>query len=189
MLPMALRLVSRESGEDASCVQRMQAHVQRRRKAARTCICSSCCSAQRIHRTIRPTSPIQTPPPQSRQQDTIVAVRRAGARLAVANLEAEKFPPADFSADPDQAVDTANHTWANYFLAAYKGVFDHLRAKGGGVPAPAGLEVMVHGVVPLGGGLSSSAAIVVSSALAVLGAHGVALTKGEVADFACKAER
>lgn len=122
-------------------------------------------------------------------QDTIVAVRRAGARLRCANLEASKFADADFPADPDQAVDTDNHTWANYVLAAYKGVFDHLRSKGGAVPEPAGLELMVHGVVPLGGGLSSSAAIVCSSALAVLAAHGVGLTKGEVADFACRAER
>lgn len=41
----------------------------------------------------------------------------------------------------------------------------------------------------LGGGLSSSAAIVCSSALAVLAVHGIELTKGEVADFTCKAER
>lgn len=42
---------------------------------------------------------------------------------------------------------------------------------------------------PPAGGLSSSAAIVCASALAVLGVNGVALTKGEVADFTCKAER
>lgn len=127
--------------------------------------------------------------PMALRLDTVVAIRRGGDKLVVANLEADKFPVVEYGVDPDQAVDTANHVWANYFLAAYKGVYDHLKAKGAELPAPVGLQVMVHGVVPLGGGLSSSAAIVCSSALAVLGVNGVTLTKGEVADFTCKAER
>ena len=106
-----------------------------------------------------------------------------------------------------QEVDTGKHTWANYFLAAYKvcgrcltaevvcgvmwwvsaapvtptggiqpvavccwlmmvlllllllllhphmqGVFEHLDAKGLPAPEPVGLQVMVHGTVPLGAG-------------------------------------
>jgi len=48
---------------------------------------------------------------------------------------------------------------------------------------------MVHGTVPTGSGLSSSAAIVCASALAVMGVHGLRLTKGEVAEFTARAER
>lgn len=43
------------------------------------------------------------------------------------------------------------HAWGNYFLAAYKGVFEHLAAKGQPAPAPVGLQIMVHGTVPTGG--------------------------------------
>jgi hypothetical protein len=35
-------------------------------------------------------------------QDTIVAIRAAGDRLVVANLDGAQFPEADFSTDPDQ---------------------------------------------------------------------------------------
>ncbi len=47
--------------------------------------------------------------------------------------------------------------------------------------------LLVHTMT--GSGLSSSAAIVVSSSLAVLAARGVELTKGDVAEFTCTAER
>lgn len=42
------------------------------------------------------------------------------------------------------------HNWGNYFVAAYKGVFEHLDGKGVLAPAPAGLQLMVHGTVPTG---------------------------------------
>lgn len=48
------------------------------------------------------------------------------------------------------------HNWGNYFLAAYKGVFEHLEGKGVAAPSPAGLQVMVHGTVPTGGLPASS---------------------------------
>jgi galactokinase len=109
----------------------------------------------------------------------------AAPTLRLANLDSAAYPPAVFSADPDQTVDVANHSWGNYFLAAYKGVHDFLRerAAGGGaattttttttVPSPLpSLEVLVHGTVPLGSGLSSSAALVCSASLAILAAYG-----------------
>lgn len=42
------------------------------------------------------------------------------------------------------------HSWTNYFLAAYKGVFEHLAARGQAAPAPLGLQIMIHGTVPTG---------------------------------------
>uniref|UniRef100_A0A383V891 Galactokinase n=1 Tax=Tetradesmus obliquus TaxID=3088 RepID=A0A383V891_TETOB len=129
--------------------------------------------------------------PMAIRQDTIVAIRRGGDKLVVANLEAEQYPEIEFGTDPAQALDVAKHTWANYFLSAYKGVFEHLQSKGIAAPSPVGLQVMVHGTVPLGSGLSSSAAIVCSSSLAIAAVLGVAgsLTKGDVSEFTCTAER
>jgi hypothetical protein len=36
-------------------------------------------------------------------QDTIVAIRRGGDKLVVANLEAEQYPEIEFGTDPAQA--------------------------------------------------------------------------------------
>ncbi|KAG2431874.1 hypothetical protein HXX76_009367 [Chlamydomonas incerta] len=133
--------------------------------------------------------------PMAIRQDTVVAVRRVpgGTELVIGNVEADKYPTQRFPANPDQPVDVANHSWANYFVSAYKGAFELLRAtRPDDVPQPCGLEVMVHGQVPTGSGLSSSAAIVCASMLGVLSAEGVApeqLDKAAVAEAACKAER
>eukprot|EP00887_Chlorella_sp_A99_P000781 scaffold5.g781.t1 len=133
--------------------------------------------------------------PMALALDTVVAVRKGGDSLVISNLEGGKYPDMTFPADPDQArggcvaVDVGKHNWANYFLAAYKGVFEHLASKGDARPPLSGLQVMVHGRVPTGGGLSSSAAIVCASAMAVMHVHGIEFTKGEVSEFTAAAER
>lgn len=123
--------------------------------------------------------------------DTIVALRRHGGdSLQLSNLDEERYQDISFPIDPAQEVDIGKHTWGNYFLGAYKGVFEHLAEVGQhSVPTPIGLQVMVQGQVPTGGGLSSSAAIVCASALAILAAYDIRLTKGEVAEFTAKAEQ
>ncbi|GAX85981.1 hypothetical protein CEUSTIGMA_g13397.t1 [Chlamydomonas eustigma] len=132
--------------------------------------------------------------PMAIQQDTIVAIKRGGTDLAVTSLYPDKYPDVKFSADPKQEVDVEHHSWANYFLCAYKGVDNLLESKHGHSLEPMGLQVLVHGVVPTGSGLSSSAAIICSSMLAILAAHnkltgeGAAILKADVADFAAKAE-
>ncbi len=83
-------------------------------------------------------------------QDTVVAVRKGGDELVICNVEAEKYPEKAFSIDPAQEVDVGKHNWGNYFLAAYKGVFEHLSSTGATTPPPVGLQVMVHGTVPTG---------------------------------------
>lgn len=92
--------------------------------------------------------------------DTAIAVRRVegGDRLRLANVDPARYPAASFSTDPAQAVDTAHHAWGNYFVCAYKGAFEWAASQGVGLE-PAGLEVMVHGTVPLGeccGGVCAS---------------------------------
>lgn len=50
----------------------------------------------------------------------MVAIRKAGDALIITNLRANKYPDVQFAVDPSQPIDTDHHTWANYFLAAYK---------------------------------------------------------------------
>ena len=75
-----------------------------------------------------------------------------------------------------QSVDTASHAWGNYFLAAYKGLHEHLRSSGHHVDLT-GLSVMVDGQVPTGSGLSSSAAFTCGAAIALLKLYGIQMTK------------
>eukprot|EP00271_Cylindrocystis_brebissonii_P007385 TRINITY_DN20841_c0_g1_i1.p1 TRINITY_DN20841_c0_g1~~TRINITY_DN20841_c0_g1_i1.p1 ORF type:complete len:524 (-),score=97.90 TRINITY_DN20841_c0_g1_i1:958-2529(-) len=135
--------------------------------------------------------------PMAIRQDTIVAIRRLDFgksdktvhELKIANVQGDKYPPVQYAADPFQTVDVANHLWSHYFLCGYKGVFDHMRSIGikGGLNC--GLEVLVDGIVPTGAGLSSSAALVCASAIAVMAVFEMAFTKSEVAEFCCKCER
>ncbi|GBG77699.1 hypothetical protein CBR_g24145 [Chara braunii] len=153
--------------------------------------------------------------PMAIELDTIVAVRsrspasansagedRANQeedRLLLANVKPERFPACSFPIDPKQDVDRANHSWGNYFVCGYKGVWDQILDKSSSysscgqlAPKPAiprGLDVLVDGIVPTGSGLSSSAALVCSSSLAVMAALGVNFDKSDVAEFACRSER
>ena len=122
----------------------------------------------------------------------MVALRRTSApTLRIANVQASKYPLVTFSADPAQEVDRAKHSWANYFLCGYKGVFDYLGARGQAPPGGpgGGLEIMVDGRVPTGSGLSSSSALVCASALAVMASRGLSFPKADVAELACVCER
>ncbi|CAM6084485.1 unnamed protein product [Calypogeia fissa] len=132
--------------------------------------------------------------PMALLHDTIVAIRKAepsekAPKLRVSNVQSEKYQECCFAADPSQEVNRANHVWANYFLCGYKGVFEHLHSKGLTIGTPVGLDILVEGNVPVGAGVSSSAAIVVSSAIAVMAAFGLKFSKQEVSEFACACER
>ncbi|CAI7821709.1 unnamed protein product [Closterium sp. NIES-53] len=110
-------------------------------------------------------------------------------RLRVANMDPAKYPATEFSIHAKQEVDTNNHSWGSYFLCGYKGVWDHVHEAGGREEPTLGLDVLVDGCVPLGSGLSSSAALVCSSAIAVMAALGFSFPKAEIADLACRCER
>ncbi|CAD7703581.1 unnamed protein product [Ostreobium quekettii] len=130
--------------------------------------------------------------PMAIHQDTVVALRVGGDTLQIHNTQQEQYPAKDFPVDPKQAVDVKQHTWANYFVAAYKGVYDYISDKGMEAPAPSGLQVMIDGRVPTGSGLSSSSALVCASALGVLAVHGTCglqLKQADIAEFTCRCER
>jgi galactokinase len=71
--------------------------------------------------------------------------------------------------------------WGNYVKAACRAMMERYGAK-------LGLEAVVHSDIPIASGLSSSSALVVASALAVLHANDVWTEKMELAEYLAEAE-
>ncbi|XP_073050386.1 galactokinase-like [Primulina eburnea] len=132
--------------------------------------------------------------PMAIRQDTIVAIRKcddSGAEkvLKIANVNSDKYHMCTYPADPDQEIDLKNHRWGHYFICGYKGFYDFAKSKGFDVGATSGLEVVVDGIVPTGSGLSSSAAFVCSSTIAIMAVFGANFAKKELAQLTCECER
>ncbi|KAH7881742.1 GHMP kinase [Phlebopus sp. FC_14] len=91
-------------------------------------------------------------------------------------------------------IDNSELRWESYVKAGYHGVLNHFfsSALEGSHPVP--VDLMVTGTVPAGSGLSSSAAMVVSSTLAFLAVNGIledpslAPTKGQLVEIAVENE-
>ncbi len=82
-----------------------------------------------------------------------------------------RFSPFAFQLKrPIEAADQGD--WSNYVRAAARGLLEH------GVELRRGIEGTVSGDVPIASGLSSSSALVVASALALLKANGVGVGDG-----------
>ena len=93
-----------------------------------------------------------------------------------------RFAPFTFQLKrPIEAADQGD--WSNYVRAAARGLLEH------GMPLERGIEGTVTGDVPVASGLSSSSALVVASALALLKASGVTLPRLELAALMARAER
>ncbi len=78
--------------------------------------------------------------------------------------------------------------WANYVKAGFQGVIDHFGKLGVGVEQLRGLDMIVDGRVPPAAGLSSSAALTVSSALALMAANDLAQDALETAQMVARSE-
>ncbi|KAL8120326.1 galactokinase-like [Apium graveolens] len=129
--------------------------------------------------------------PMAIRQDTIVAIRkrRDGEKvIRIANVN-DKYEFCTYPADPTQEVDLKNHRWGHYFICGYKGFYEYAKIKGLEVGPAVGLDVLVDGTVPTGSGLSSSAAFVCSSTIAIMAAFDVSLAKKELAQLTCDCER
>lgn len=112
--------------------------------------------------------------------------------VRIANVQDDKFPTQEFNVafDGDVDIDATRLEWTNYFKSGLKGVLGLLRKKYGDGFKPADMEVLVDGNVPVGGGLSSSAAVVSASSLAVMVANGEkAVDKTELTELAIVSER
>ena len=114
-------------------------------------------------------------------------------RIRIANVHSAKFERREFDvpATGNITIDPSSHEWANYFRSGLQGALSLLRQKRAGQHfSPLGMDVLVDGTVPSGGGLSSSAAFVCASALAVLRANGEdAVDKTELVELAVVSER
>ncbi|KAJ5827027.1 Galactokinase [Penicillium robsamsonii] len=129
--------------------------------------------------------------------DVIMAVKvvpasAEGTTITIANVSPEKFPTREFSVphDKDVEIDPKKHEWVNYFRAGLSGAIKFLRKeRPDGSFVPASMQILVDGNVPPGGGISSSAAFVCASALAVMKANDHNVSKQDLLDLAVVSER
>jgi N-acetylgalactosamine kinase len=112
----------------------------------------------------------------------VAGATRADKQFYLANAD-PRFAPRSYELAPQLARGRAGD-WANYHKAAALGV---MSACGGA--AMHGGDFFVDGNLPAGGGLSSSAALVVASALACLELHESAVRPLELASILAAAER
>ncbi|KAK1759251.1 ribosomal protein S5 domain 2-type protein [Echria macrotheca] len=114
-------------------------------------------------------------------------------KITISNVQTDKFPGAEFTVSPSATeieIDRSHHHWSNYFKAGLKGAMGLLRQKHGDEFRFKSMNVVMDGNVPPGGGLSSSAAFVTASALAVLVANGeTEVDKVKLTELAIVSER
>jgi galactokinase len=117
----------------------------------------------------------------------------ATSEVRIRNINSSKFPDREFSisSTEDVTIDASVNEWSNYFKAGMRGALALLRKKRGDESfVPVGMDLLVDGTVPSGGGLSSSAAFVCASALAVMVANGEkTVDKTELVELAVVSER
>lgn len=133
--------------------------------------------------------------PMAIAADVIIAVSVSksseGAKVNISNVDPHKFKAAEFaiSTSGEVEIDSSTHEWTNYFKAGLRGAMGLLTEKNPNLKA-CSMKVLIDGTVPSGGGLSSSAAFVCASALAVLRANGQKeVLKKELVELAIVSER
>lgn len=111
--------------------------------------------------------------------------------ISIANVNSRKFKSHSIAipGEGNIEIDASTHEWTNYFKAGLNGAINLLRQKKESF-SPRSMQLLVDGTVPPGGGLSSSAAFVCASALAVLWANGIEnISKKELVELAIVSER
>lgn len=136
--------------------------------------------------------------PMAIAADVLIAVRVISRttdedeiKIHVSNINSQKFKDGEFSVPRhgNVEIDASTLQWTNYFKAGFRGAVGLLQREDAGF-SPCGMEILVDGTVPAGGGLSSSAAFVCASALATLRANGLEkVPKKELVELAIVSER
>ncbi|KAK5169495.1 galactokinase [Saxophila tyrrhenica] len=112
--------------------------------------------------------------------------------IRLTNIHSQKFESREFDIPNtgDVHIDSSTLEWTNYFKSGLVGATELLREKSNGFKQSVGMDILADGTVPSGGGLSSSAAFVCASALAVMKANGVEkVDKKELVEIAIVSER
>lgn len=114
--------------------------------------------------------------PAALSNDMVMAVKAVTEpQVHLTNLDSKDFPDKNFDLvgnGTDISIDSDNVTWGDYFKTCVIAASKYL-VKQNPSFKPVGLKLALDGNVPSGGGLSSSAAFVVSGTAAVLRANGV----------------
>lgn len=132
--------------------------------------------------------------PMAVSADVLIAVRAVqapdnGAILLVNNTDEAKFPGQVIELQGQHiTIDATKHLWTNYFMAGLIGAVRLLKKRFPDFRINS-METVVDGNIPPGGGLSSSAAFVCASALAVMEAHQYRATQNELLELAIVSER
>jgi galactokinase len=129
--------------------------------------------------------------------DVLVAIKvltpeGRAASVKIANVNPDKFPARQFGipCEGDVEIDTSKHEWINYFKAGLLVALKFLRSRTQDAQfVPVSINTLVDGNVPPGGGISSSAALVCASALAVVKANKLDISKQDLLDMAIVSER
>lgn len=112
--------------------------------------------------------------------------------MRLTNVNPQKFESREFDIPDtgDVHIDSTALEWTNYFKSGLVGATELLRKKNKTFQQSVGMDILADGSVPSGGGLSSSAAFVCASGLAVLKANGVEkVDKKELVEIAIVSER
>lgn len=112
--------------------------------------------------------------------------------VRLTNVHPQKFESKEFDIPDtgDVHIDSSALEWTNYFKSGLVGATELLRKKISGFKQSVGMDILADGTVPSGGGLSSSAAFVCASALAVMRANGVEkVNKKDLVELAIVSER
>jgi len=109
--------------------------------------------------------------------------RRRDKKIRVRNVD-DKYPPFEFAVRRRLSFSQTGH-WANYVKAAFQGLADHF-GPSAGLP---GMDMLFHGNIPTGAGLSSSSALVVATALALLSHTRKQVDNVQLAEVMAQAER
>ncbi|CCU74554.1 GAL1/galactokinase [Blumeria hordei DH14] len=112
-------------------------------------------------------------------------------RIKISNVESQKFESRSFEIPYGKAeIDSTSHIWTNYFKAGLNGAVELLTKIHGQNFQPKCMEILLDGNLPAGGGLSSSAAFVTASALAVMYANNqTCIDKTTLTELAITSER
>ncbi|GAW18160.1 hypothetical protein ANO14919_076340 [Xylariales sp. No.14919] len=112
-------------------------------------------------------------------------------KIKIANVDEERFAARELDIPYSEVeIDATKHEWTNYFKSGLRGALGLLRNKYGADFRPKSMQVLMDGTVPAGGGLSSSAAVVSTSALAVMVANGETdVDKKDLTEVAIVSER